>query len=231
MTTTPAPLSPEATRARAAIYNVAIVAVLAAGLGMSMHALVGVLRLADGVILSEALVIAGLVGSVAWSVVVCTGVAIAMSIGKARTVLVGALAVLFAPVALAAAKAAEKVMLAVMDAAGQPALLSIGTVGVVRALEYGLLAMILTMLTERRAVRFMPYATAGLAVGVAFGGLLAGLTLLAGAPATPADVAVLLVKEIGSPLGCALVIFVGQMVTRSFRVYGRSSRRARPVEA
>jgi hypothetical protein len=85
-------VSPEAHRAREAISLVATVAVLAIGLGLFMQALVVVLRLADGVVGAEAKVIAELMGSVTWSVIVCTGVAIGMSIGKARVVLAGGIA-------------------------------------------------------------------------------------------------------------------------------------------
>jgi hypothetical protein len=123
---------------------------------------------------------------------------------------------------LASAKAVEKVMIAIMEASQTPAILSLELVGVVRAAEYGLLALMLTLLTERRAVRFRPYVLAGLTVGAVFGGLVTGLTLLAGAPSGPIAVATLLAKEVG----CAIVIFLGQMVSRSFRLYGRANRRA-----
>ena len=117
-------------------------------------------------------------------------------------------------------------MLAVMEASQTPAILSLELVSVVRAAEYGLLALLLTLLTERRAVRFVPYATAGLTIGVIFGGLVTGLTLFAGAPSGLMAVVTLVAKEVGSPLGCALVIFVGQLISRSFRLYGRANRRA-----
>lgn len=225
MTTIDTLVAPEAHRARDAISRIAIVAVLAVGLGLFMQALVVVLRLADGVVIPEARTIAELMGAITWSVIVCTGVAIGMSIGKARAVLAGGLALFFAPIALASAKAVEKVMLAIMEASVTPAVLSLELVGIVRAAEYGLLALMLTLLTERRAVRFVPYALAGATVGLIFGGLVTAMTLLAGAPSTPVAIATLAAKEIGSPIGCALVIFVGQMISRSFRLYGRANRR------
>jgi hypothetical protein len=225
MTTTDTAIAPDAHRAREAISRVALVAVLAVGLGLFMQALVVVLRLADGIVLAEARTLAELMGSITWSVIVCTGVAIGMSIGKARALLGAGLAFFFAPLALASAKAVEKVMLAVMEASQTPAILSLELVGVVRAAEYGLLALMLTMLTERRAVRFAPYALAGLTIGVVFGGLVTALTLVAGAPSGPVAIATLVAKEVGSPLGCALVIFVGQMISRSFRLYSRANRR------
>ena len=50
--------------------------------------------------------------------------------------------------------------------------------------------------------------------------------LFAGAPSGLMAVVTLVAKEVGSPLGCALVIFVGQLISRSFRLYGRANRRA-----
>ena len=218
--------SPQAHRAREAISLIATVAVLAVGLGLFMQALVVVLRLADGIVVAETKLIAELMGSVTWSVIVCTGVAIGMSIGKARAVLAGGLALFFAPIALASAKAVEKVMLAIMEASQTPAILSLEVVGVVRAAEYGTLALMLTLLTELRAVRFVPYAIVGLTVGVIFGGLVTGLTLFAGGSTGLVAIVTLVAREVGSPLGCAFVIFVGQMISRSFRLYGRANRRA-----
>lgn len=117
--------------------------------------------------INEARALGELAGSVAWSVIVCTGVAIGVSVGKARAALAGAIGMLFAPLALAGAKAAQKVMASLVEATVQPAVFSLATLSVVRALEYGLLAWMLTLLTERKAVRLMPYLLAGAGVGIA----------------------------------------------------------------
>ncbi|UXN75084.1 hypothetical protein N8D56_09275 [Devosia sp. A8/3-2] len=64
------------------------------------------------------------VQTVTWSVLVCTGVAIGVTVSKARKAPAGLMGLLFAPLALAVAKAGQKAMLALIGALEQPAALS-----------------------------------------------------------------------------------------------------------
>jgi hypothetical protein len=223
-----------AREAQAAIRRIALVALLGVALGLLMQVLIIALRLAGGVMPGLS-AWADLAQTVTWSVLVCTGVAVGMAIGKARTMLAGMLAALFAPLAMAAAKSMQKVVASLVAAAEQPALLSLTTLGVVRAVEYGLLAFVLAVLAERKERRLLPYAAAGGVTGLVFGGAVVVLTyLLASLDGRGRDgmmLASLAITELGSPLGCALVIYVAQAVATQTRLWERGGGSARRAEA
>lgn len=147
---------------------------------------------------------ADVANSVTWSFFVCTGVAIGVSIGKARKALAGLIGFLFAPIAIAAAKAMQKAVIVAIDAVESVALLPVTTLGLVRAVEYGLLAWLLTVMTEREIARPLPYLGIGTGIGLFFGIALALLTrasaLAAGTDLTAQQLAGTLMNEIGSPI-------------------------------
>lgn len=198
------------------IRTTANVALLAIVLGLVMQVLVIAVRLAGGASFPGVAVIAEAMQSVTWSLFVCVGVSIATSVSKARKALAGLLGFVFAPLGLAAAKAVQRATLSLLDAIEQPVLMPVITLGTVRAIEYGLLAWILTTLAEREIRRPGPYLLTGGAIGLVGGIILTALTQRAaiaeGTPLGIGQIAGTLVSEIGSPLGCALVILVGQIL-------------------
>lgn len=215
------PPTAAARRASRAIRNIAFVGVAAIGLGFMMQALIVAARLLAGGPLPHIGLLADLASTVSWSVLVCTGVAIGVSLAKARALLAGLIGFVFAPIGLAAAKGAQKFVAAMVDVSTAPALLSIEVVGVVRALEYGILAFVLVILAERKESRLLPYLGTGAAVGLVFGGFLSAMTLLVtsldGSGRNLALIAGTITSEIGFPIGCALLIYLGQLITDSFR--------------
>jgi hypothetical protein len=217
--------------ARTTLNRLALIALLAVGLGFVMQALVILARLLGGGAFPGITLIADLVQTVTWSVIVCAGVAIGVSVSKARKALAGLMGLLFAPLALAVAKASQRAMLALIGAIEQPAALSLATVGVVRALEYGLLAWLLAILTEKEIVRPGPYLATGAAIGLSFGSVLFWLTwrasLVDGAEIALPQILGMLVNEIGAPAGCALLIYIGQLAGHSFSIY----KKQQPVPA
>ena len=76
-----------AQRASRAIRSIAFVAIAAIGLGFLMQGLIVLARLLAGGALPGAGLVADLASTVSWSVLVCTGVAIGVSLGKARAAL------------------------------------------------------------------------------------------------------------------------------------------------
>jgi hypothetical protein len=167
--------------------------------------------------------LADVANGVTWSFFVCTGVAIGVSIGKARKALAGLIGFLFAPIAIAAAKAMQKAVIVAIDAVETVAVLPVTTLGLVRAIEYGVLAWVLAVLAEREVARPLPYLGVGTGVGLVFGISLALLTrasaLAAGNDLTAPQIAGTLMNEVGSPIGCAFLIFIGQLVSRNFKIY------------
>jgi hypothetical protein len=215
----PAVVAPE--KARLAIRRLAMIALLAVALGFAMQSLILATKLASGALFPGALFLVDLAQGVTWSFFVCAGVAIGMSLQKARAALAGLIAMVFAPVAVAAAKSSQKVMAGWIGAADQPAVLSLATISLLRAIEYGILGWLLATLAQKGVGRPLPYLGAGVAVGTIFGGAIAALTYYAAvtnglSPGLP-KVTATVVNEVLSPIGCAMVIFVGQIVGRSLK--------------
>jgi hypothetical protein len=214
------PVTPEAHAAHQALRRIAFVALAAIGLGFLIQGAIIVARLVAGGAFPGVAVLAELAGSVSWSVLVCTGVAIGVSLGKARAALAGLFGLVFAPLGLAAAKAAQKIVAAALDVTTAEAVLSVEVIGLVRALEYGLLAFILALLSERKIARLAPYLLTGIAIGLVFGGGLSLLTVLAeslnGAGRNFVSIAGTTIREVTFPIGCAVLIYIGQLVAHSF---------------
>ena len=113
-------------------------------------------------------------------------------------------------------------MAGLLNAAEQPAVLSLATVSTLRAIEYGLLGWLLATLIRKDESRAFPYIATGIAIGVIFGGAIVAISyqvalgkgVAMGAP----QLAGSLVNEIGSPIGCALLIYIGQFVGRNVKI-------------
>lgn len=217
------PTHPKAVKAQAELRRIATVALLSIALGFFMQVLILASRLLAGAALPGITILADLAQGITWSFFVCTGVAIGVAIGKARKALAGLMGVIFAPLGIALSKSAQKAMLVALDAAEQPALLSLTTIGLVRAVEYGILAWVLAIFAEKELSRPLPYLGVGAAVGIVFGVILAALTWVsleaAGKAFTAPQLAGTLVNEIGSPIGCAFIVFIGQLVALNFKIY------------
>lgn len=206
--------------ARLALRRLAVIALLAVLLGFVMQ----------GIILAATLtgsphrdtVFMSLAQGVTWSVLICSGVALSTAIANGRPLLVGALALFFAPIALAIAKASQKVMAGWLGAAESEAVLSLGTISVLRGVEYGLLGWLLGRLVLREVARPWSYLGAGAAAGLLFGGAISVLTwrtaMDRGAPLPQPKLVATVINEVLFPIGCALVIFFGQLVGRTLRM-------------
>jgi len=213
----------EMQQASQAIRRVAVIALMAVALGFVMQGLILATKLTAGGTFPGMLVFLDLAQGVSWSVVVCTGVGIGTTLAKARAALAGFIAMIFAPVGVAVAKASQKIVAGLIGAAEQPAMLSLATISVLRAVEYGLLGWLLAVLAQKDVARALPYLAIGAAIGVFFGGSIAALgyqaALINGTALKAPQIAASLVNEIGSPLGCALLIYLGQVVTRSYKAF------------
>jgi hypothetical protein len=216
-----------AEEARRQIRFIALVAILAVGLGFIMQALILFAKTQAGAKVPGAMLVADVAQGVTWSVFVCTGVAIGVSIGRARKALAGLIGFLFAPLGVAVAKASQRAVLAALSAAEQPMAVPLVTVGLIRAVEYGMLAWLLAALSEREVARALPYLGVGTTIGVVFGTALTLLTrnaiLAQGLEPTLAQIAGTAVNEIGTPIGCAVLIFIGQIVSRNFSIYKKAA--------
>lgn len=212
----------ETEQTQLALRRIATVALLAIILGFFMQGLILAGKIVSGGVFPGHLLLVDIANGVTWSFLVCLGVAIGVSLGKVRPMLAGLTAMIFAPVAVAVAKASQKVVASLIGAPEQQALLSVATISVVRAVEYGLLGWLLARLAQKQYARAASYFGIGAAIGLVFGGTIVALTYRAGldagtAPALPQIVGGI-INEVGFPIGCAFLIYVGQLVGRSIQV-------------
>jgi Family of unknown function (DUF5317) len=153
--------------------------------------------------------------TVSWSLLVCVGVALGRVAAKGRVPLEGATGLLAAPLALTAANTLQKGVaeaLNVSDAAIGPAPL---WVLAIKAAEYACLGLALGWIGRRAWGSALGHAGAGLLTGIIFGGALLAITVQS-AP-TPLSTPSLLargVNELLFPIGCALVVFIAQVLGR-----------------
>lgn len=201
------------------LRTVAAVALLAIVLGFVIQLLILAAKLAAGGPVPGAAIFLDMTQGVTWSLLVCTGVGIGVSM-RARATMVGLLALIAAPIAIAGAKFSQRLVGSFIDAAEQPAVLSLASISIVRALEYGVLGYLLGTLAQRGETRAMRYIGAGAAVGLVLGGAVLALTAYvsaqAGTPLEAPKIATGIVNEMVFPIGCALVIYAGHMAGKSF---------------
>lgn len=210
-----------------AVRRLAFASLLAVALGFVMQGLILGAKLTAGGSFPGILLLVDLAQGVTWAFFVCAGVSIGTALTRGRTMLAGVIAALFAPLALAFAKSAQKVMAQIIGAATEPGLLPLTTVGIFRAIEYGVLGWILAMLVQKQETRAWPYLGTGAAAGLLLGGTFVWLTLDAAAAVgnqtAPAQIAAMVVNEVFFPIGCTLVIYVSQWVGRSLKLVLQSS--------
>jgi hypothetical protein len=153
--------------------------------------------------------------TVSWSLLVCVGVALGRVVAKGRVPLEGATGLLAAPLALTAANTLQKGVaeaLNVTDAAVGPAPL---WVLAIKAAEYACLGLALGWIGRRAWGSALGHAGAGLVTGIIFGG--AFLTIIIQSAPTPLSTPSLLargVNELLFPIGCALVVFIAEVLGR-----------------
>lgn len=148
------------------------------------------------------------VRSVAWSVLVCTGIALGRGASKGRVPLMGLAGLLAAPLALNAANMLQKGIAEALEVAGAARGATSLWVMVIKAAEYGCLGAALGWVGRRAWGGALAHAAAGLITGIVFGSAM--LVLAAQSAPTPLPPAKLVaqgVNELVFPVGCALIIF------------------------
>ena len=175
---------------------------LAAGLGLLMEAVL-VLGGATAATLSS------LLDNGLWPFLVCIAVAVGQTVAGGWPPRAGALAAVVTPVAFLLAKVSQKGVAVMMEGAPSgaavtgPLLLEAG----LRAVEYAVLAAVLAWLGRQVWAGALAYLGGGAVVGVVFG-------LLIAAVLPPDSLLGWGVEELVFPVGCALVIFASETMTR-----------------
>lgn len=203
------------------IRRIAFIALASIVLGFAIQGLILAAKLSGGVFPATSTIISDMTNGITWSLLICVGVGIITAVSKARPVIAGLLALIVAPLAVALAKSSQKIMAGLVSAAEQEAMLSLSAISSLRAVEYGVLGWLLARLVQKSEIRASRYFSAGGAVGLIFGTTIAWFAYQAGISKGlyPSAVQIVssVINEVIFPLGCAGVIYAGQLVGRSAR--------------
>lgn len=194
----------------AKLLNVAWLAIL---LGLAMEVLL-LIASSFGDFLGFGTLVADLVKSVSWSLVVCAGLAVGTTVSKIRVPLMGVLGFFAAPLAFEVSRVLHKGTLGALSvegtiATGPSPLL----VALIKGIEYGCLGLAIAWIGGRAWGGIVAHGAVGLIVGTIFGGAILGLQY-GSAPASLSAAALLpgAVNEIVFPVGCSLVLFSSKVV-------------------
>jgi hypothetical protein len=199
-----------------------MVAWLAILLGLVMQGLSLAGRASVGTHPTLAQIAVELSQGITWSFFVCAGVGLGIALAKARAALGGLLGAITAPLAMGLAKGSQKVMGSALGAADKPVIMSLMTLGLLRAVEYGLLGWALAWLVSRQESRAWHFVLAGALAGLVFGGSITWLTIAIATAkdmvmAPPQMIATAL-NEMAFPIGCALVVYMALKVGRQLKL-------------
>lgn len=204
--------------ARLALKRTVAAAWLAIALGFGMEALILAGKVSAGDRPPVAEVMIELAQGVTWSFLVCAGIGLGAALAKVHRSIGGMVGLIWTPVAAGIARISRSLMAGTLGAAGNPVVLSLTTVGVLRAIEYGVLGWALASLAARDGT-MRRFLTAGALVGVLFGGPILLLTLQAalskGMALDAGQTLAAALNELVFPIGVALVIHIAMQVGRS----------------
>jgi hypothetical protein len=203
--------SPRAPRGPwATLLRVAWLAIL---LGLLLQAAQLLVAAGFGMAISPRPLLAETLKTLSWSLLVCVGVALGRVAAKGRLPLEGITGLLAAPLALLAANAVHKGVAEAVDAAGVPAGPAPLWVLAVKAAEYACLGLALEWVGRRAWGSALGHLAVGLVTGVVFGGVfLAVVVQSAPAPLSAPSLVARGVNELLFPVGCALVVFIAEVL-------------------
>lgn len=187
---------------------VATAALAAVTIGVLLQILLVVLRVSAGSGAPGVAALSEAAGSVSWSTLVCSGVALGVGAARYRAQLMGLLGLVCAPIAFACAKGVQRGVDVLMDAEPGPLGLLVLQIGAIKAVEYGLLGVAIAWLIGTGRSTKLRHAAVGLAFGLVFGSIqyvLQSAAAPGGVLPTPKLLG-LLVNELLFPIGCAMVL-------------------------
>lgn len=205
--TAPGPAERDANKLLKTIFTVAWMAIL---LGLLVQIGVFSAKISAGAKLPAVQLLVDVASGIAWSVIVCGGVAIGTVAAKSVPQLMGLLGLICAPVAFAAAKGTQR---GVAWIAGQPMdQINMLTyqIGAAKTLEYAALGFVLGTVIRTPKSTLTNHTLIGLGFGLVFASLIVWLNMQSmanGAPLPPPRLWATVVNEFIFPLGCSLVIF------------------------
>lgn len=195
------------------------VAWLAILLGLLIQLILLIAAVAQGKEPTWAAQLADAARSVSWATLVCVGVALGRSIPGNRVANMGFLGLLSGPLAFQVAKVVHRGVNESLKVAPAVAALSPMTVGLIKALEYGSLGVLVAWVSRKHWGKLGAHLSVGLGVGLLFGILVYRLTnaasMAASGLALPSDkVLSIFINETVFPMGCAMVLYSSDAIRR-----------------
>jgi hypothetical protein len=191
------------------------VAWLSIGLGIVLEVLLLVLAAYTGTAgTTPKPFLSDLAQKVSWSFIVCVGLAFGSTAGKARAGIMGLLGLISAPLGFNIARSVHKGVNEALGVAGAAGGASAFLIAGLKGIEYAVLGAILGWVTRRQGGLGL-HLGAGAAVGLTFG--VAIVTLIARAaanPMGPVDLAAKGINEVLFPVGCSLVLYAAEALSR-----------------
>lgn len=147
---------------------------------------------------------------IAWSAIVCFGVAVgATASARFRSAAMGLAGLLSAPAAFAIARIVQKALSAAAGSGG--AFRDVLFLALLKALEYGGFGLATGWLSSAGMTRAHHYAITGALTGLFFGSIITAVVTAGGT----ARMLPLALNEILFPIGCAMVLFVSGLLARN----------------
>jgi hypothetical protein len=189
------------------------VAWLAILLGIAVELIVLGVRMAAGGATPMAAMLSEFAQGISWGVIVCAGVAIGVTVQRARAALGGLMGAISGPVGWALAKSAQRSVQTMMGAAVDQFTPFFFTLVAAKGVEYLALGLLIGRLAERAQSTWRGYALTGAIVGAVSAAVVVALNLWHGAVPAP-KLAGMIASEFSFPIGCALVVYAPTHVRR-----------------
>jgi len=205
-TGSPAAMAPAArdNKLFSTIFTAAWMAIL---LGLLVQLAIFGAKTGAGAVVPAMVLVVDIASGIAWSVIVCGGVAIGTVAAKNAPPLMGVLGLICAPLAFAAAKGTQR---GVAWMLGQPMeQISALTyqIGAAKALEYALLGFVLGNLIRTPKSTLPNHTVVGILFGTLFAAIILWLNFNSGGQMPTPKVAATATNEFIFPIGCSLVIY------------------------
>jgi hypothetical protein len=206
---------PKPTRPRSPWVTLLRVAWLAILLGLLLQLALLLVAAGFGTVTGPQPLLAEASKTVSWSLLVCVGVALGRVVANGGVPLEGATGLLAAPLALTAANTLQKGVAEALNVSGAAVGPAPLWVLAIKAAEYACLGLALGWIGRRAWGSALGHAGAGLVTGIIFGGaLLAMAVQSAPTPLTTPSLLARGVNELLFPIGCALVVFIADVLGR-----------------
>ena len=200
----------------AVVLRVSWLAIL---LGLGIQILLLTVAAAFGHVPNLGPFIANLVQTLSWSTIVCVGIAVGAAVSKMQLELTGLAGLLSAPIGFKIARSLHKGLSAALGLpvgpSGGPSPL---VLGMIKAVEYGFLAVVISWIVTRGRRGAWAHALVGLCVGVFFGGIALSYVYMTSVKGI--STAALLsrgINEVLFPVGCSLVLFASEAMGKHWK--------------